>query len=105
MILHINQIVNLCQHEIDLLDECAVTRSLNDGCLYAYILAVYAEIGGPDQNRTDDLRNAIAPLFQLSYEPVKWMPHPDLHGNLTPSESVGLLLSHGAKSIGGALNH
>jgi hypothetical protein len=29
------------------------------------------EIGGPDQDRTDDLRNAIAALFQLSYEPIK----------------------------------
>ncbi len=26
--------------------------------------------GGPDQVRTDDLRNAIAALFQLSYEPI-----------------------------------
>ena len=26
--------------------------------------------GGPDQDRTDDLRNAIAALFQLSYEPT-----------------------------------
>lgn len=29
------------------------------------------KIGGPDQVRTDDLRNAIAALFQLSYEPTK----------------------------------
>src|SRR5664280_49583 len=28
------------------------------------------EGGGPDQVRTDDLRNAIAALFQLSYEPM-----------------------------------
>ena len=28
------------------------------------------ENGGPDQDRTDDLRNAIAALFQLSYEPI-----------------------------------
>ena len=28
-------------------------------------------VGGPDQDRTDDLRNAIAALFQLSYEPMK----------------------------------
>ena len=27
--------------------------------------------GGPDQDRTDDLRNAIAALFQLSYEPIR----------------------------------
>jgi hypothetical protein len=26
--------------------------------------------GGPDQNRTDDLLNAIEALFQLSYEPL-----------------------------------
>lgn len=32
------------------------------------------EIGGPDQVRTDDLRNAIAALFQLSYEPKSELP-------------------------------
>lgn len=30
--------------------------------------------GGPDQVRTDDLRNAIAALFQLSYEPKSELP-------------------------------
>ena len=28
---------------------------------------------GPDRNRTDDLRHAMATLYQLSYGPVKTM--------------------------------
>jgi hypothetical protein len=33
-----------------------------------------SKIGGPERDRTVDLRNAIAALSQLSYRPVTWIP-------------------------------
>ena len=49
-----------------------VSRPLNAAFRRGSLLVAgaTAETGGPDQDRTDDLLNAIEALFQLSYEPV-----------------------------------